>query len=65
MRMKVQRDGFWVTIVQGDYGSDGRRAILREEAEGRGRHGRRKIHDIMFETGLTHGERQDLIDSWS
>ncbi len=64
MRMTLRRNGYWVTVVTGDYGTEDRRIQLREEGARRGRYGRRSINSILFEDGLKPPERQELLNRW-
>lgn len=63
MNIRMRKDGFLVTVFEGDYGTDERRAIVREEGAKRGRSGRRACLGFFF-PGMEPDERQALIDRW-
>lgn len=63
MRMKRRKDGFWVTVIEGNYGDEGRRVELRAEATARGRAGAPKGMRF-FDPGMSNEERSETLLRW-
>ena len=65
MRTTTRRNGYLVTLHEGDYGTEDRCRILKADGARIGRHGRAPKSLRYFITGMDDETRSRLLRDWN